>query len=92
MNKTELVQKIVSGPREVHTKAAIEATLAGLADAVAAELAAGGQVIVPGLGKFEATRRAARTARNPRTGEEISVPEKRVVKFKAAKGLREAVE
>jgi DNA-binding protein HU-beta len=43
------------------------------------------------IGQFEVVERAARTARNPQTGEDIPVPAKRVAKFKASKKLKDAV-
>lgn len=55
------------------------------------DLKAKGEVSIRGLGKFKVATRAARQARNPATGETISVPEKRVVKFSPAKALREAI-
>lgn len=46
---------------------------------------------VPGLGKFVLVDRAARTARNPKTGEEIQVPAKKALKFRIAKVCKDAV-
>lgn len=43
--------------------------------------------IVPGMGRFKLVTRAARTGRNPATGEAMEIPEKMVIKFKAAKGF-----
>jgi len=51
-----------------------------------------GEITLPRIGKFSVGRRAARTGRNPRTGEAIEIPARRVVRFKPAKCLREAVE
>lgn len=50
-----------------------------------------GELILPGLGKLVSQKRAARMARNPATGEQIRVPAKKVVKFRVAKALRDAV-
>ncbi len=44
-----------------------------------------------GWGKFEVTDKAAKTGRNPKTGEEIQIPAKKAVKFKAGKGLADKV-
>ncbi|MGL5936777.1 MAG: HU family DNA-binding protein, partial [Cetobacterium sp.] len=44
-----------------------------------------------GFGKFETKTQSARVCRNPKTGEEVKVPEKKVVKFKVGKGLAEKV-
>jgi DNA-binding protein HU-beta len=50
-------------------------------------LAQGQGVALPGLGSFTVTLHAARTGRNPRTGEPIAIPARKRVRFKAAKGL-----
>ena len=54
-------------------------------------LSKGGEVSIAGLGIFSTKTRAARQARNPRTGEPISVPAMRVPKFRPAKALKDAV-
>lgn len=54
-------------------------------------LSLGNDVDLSGFGKFMVTERAARTARNPQTGDAIEVPAKLVVKFKPAKGLKDAM-
>ena len=51
----------------------------------------GDEVSVAGLGIFSAKTRAARTARNPRTGEAVNVPAMRVPKFRPAKALKDSV-
>ena len=51
----------------------------------------GEEVTFLGFGKFEVAERAARTGRNPQTGEEMTIEAKKVVKFKPGKGLSEAV-
>lgn len=51
----------------------------------------GDEISFLGFGKFEVTERAARTCRNPQTGEEIKVEAKKAVKFKAGKALSEKV-
>ena len=50
-----------------------------------------GGVRVDGFGSFKVTNRAARVAKNPRTGEEVKVPAKKVVTFKAAAVLKDGV-
>ena len=54
-------------------------------------LVKGEEISFIGFGKFEVTERAARTGRNPQTGEEMTIEAKKVVKFKPGKGLSEAV-
>lgn len=51
----------------------------------------GERVALPGLGVFNVKERAARTGRNPRTGEVVQIPAKKVVKFTASKALQTAV-
>ena len=46
---------------------------------------------LPGLGKLELKNRKARKGRNPKTGEEIDIPAKRVVKFRVAKAAKDAI-
>ena len=60
-------------------------------DAITNCLATEGKLQLPGFGAFEVRDRAARTGRNPQTGESIEVPACRTVGFKAGKSLREAV-
>jgi DNA-binding protein HU-beta len=89
MNKASLVDIVhekVGG-----TKADSERAVEALIEAIAMTLKNGEQVSIAGLGIFEAKMRKARTARNPRTGEPIEVPAMRVPKFRAAKGLKDAV-
>ncbi|MGL5574357.1 HU family DNA-binding protein [Cetobacterium sp.] len=52
----------------------------------------GDDLSVLGFGKFEVTTQSARTCRNPQTGEQMQVPEKKVVKFRVGKSLTEKVD
>ena len=58
---------------------------------IAGSLQAGNKVVMPGLGTLSVSVRAARSGRNPATGEAIDIPEKNAIKFKAAKSLLEAI-
>ena len=62
-----------------------------LVDVVTREVAAGGAVAVPGLGKFSCRDRAERSVRNPATGEAIVKPADRAVKVSVAKALKDVV-
>lgn len=73
------------------TKADAERAVETMIEAIVGELKKGGEVSVAGLGIFKTKMRAARTARNPRTGASVQVPSMRVPKFQAAKALKEAV-
>ena len=87
MTKTELIEKIAaeSGLTKKDAGKAFAATVA----AITGSLVAGDKVTVPGFGTFEA--RAARTGKNPRTGEPVKIAACKVPAFKAGKGLKEAV-
>lgn len=89
MNKASIVDKVhgVLGG----TKADAERAVDTVFDSIIGELKGGNDVSVAGFGIFSAKMRAARTARNPRTGESIKVPAMRVPKFRAAKALKDAV-
>ncbi len=73
------------------TKVQAEEIVDLMIDSVVNTLKKGGEVSIAGLGIFSTKTRAARQARNPRTGETISVPAMRVPKFRAAKALKDAV-
>lgn len=97
MNQKDLidaVQKRAIQKRDgMHiNKADVEAMFASLAEITMEEMSVeGGEVPLPGIGKLKADTRAARTGRNPATGEEIAIPAKNVVKFSAAKMLKDAL-
>ncbi len=61
-------------------------------DAMASALARGHRIEIRGFGSFTVTHRPSRVGRNPRSGEQVIVPEKRVPHFKAGKALREGVD
>jgi DNA-binding protein HU-beta len=85
MNKTELTAKIAesAGLSKVDAKKALDATLAAIVEAVKA----GDKVTLIGFGTFAVTKRDARKGINPQTKKTISIPAKKVVKFKAGAGL-----
>ena len=89
MNKQDLVE-FVHG-KMGGTKVAAEEIVNGLIDSIIATLKKGGEVSIAGLGIFSVKRRAARMARNPKTGEQVKVAATRVPKFRAAKALKDAV-
>lgn len=89
MNKAELIDKVAVAA-ELNKASATRAVEAVL-DSIAGTLKGGDQVTLSGFGTFSVSARAARTGRNPRTGESISIPASKNPKFKAGKGLKDAV-
>ena len=89
MNKASIVDAVhaVLGGTRVQAEQAVETMINAVIDA----LKKGDEVSIAGLGIFSVKQRAAREARNPRTGEAIKVPAMRVPKFRAAKALKDAV-
>ncbi len=89
MNKqalVELVHEKIGG-----TKVQAEEVVNSMFDAIVNTLKRGDEVSIAGIGIFSVKDRAARMARNPKTGEPVQVPATRVPKFRAAKALKEAV-
>ena len=73
------------------SKVQAEKALGAFTGAVTDSLKSGNKIALVGFGTFDVSARAARVARNPRTGEPINVPAMNVPRFKAGKGLKEAV-
>ena len=89
MNKVDIANAVHS--KLGGTKVQAEEVVDTVIDSIVSTLKKGGEVSIAGLGIFSTKVRAARQARNPRTGQSISVPSMRVPKFRPAKGLKEAV-
>ena len=89
MNKSELVEHVakVAGL----SKAAANTVLDAVVDAITKALKKGDEVALVGFGTFKVRNRAARTGRNPQTGETIKIKATKVPAFKAGKALKEAV-
>ena len=73
------------------TKVQAEEVVDGLFNAIIDTLKKGQEVSVAGFGIFSVKQRAARTARNPKTGEQVRVAAKKVPKFRPAKGLKDSI-
>ncbi len=86
MGKTELVQKMAE-TAEI-TKAAAAKALDAVIDGIMEAALAGDKVVMVGFGTFSVAKRNARTGRNPRTGKEIKIPAKKVLKFKPSSSLK----
>ncbi|UOD49231.1 HU family DNA-binding protein [Orrella daihaiensis] len=89
MNKTELIDHIAS--KADISKAAAARALDALIGGVKTTLKKGGTVTLVGFGTFAVSARAARTGRNPRTGETIKIKKAKVPKFRPGKALKDAV-
>jgi DNA-binding protein HU-beta len=90
MNKSELIEAIANGSSVTKISAAkmLDVLMATITDA----LKSGDQVVIPGFGSFSTGLRAARTGRNPQTGDVLQIKASRVAKFKAGKSLKDAVQ
>jgi DNA-binding protein HU-beta len=89
VNKNDLVSA-VSGRSDL-SKADATKAVDAVIDCISDELKTGGDVRLIGFGTFSVANRAASRGRNPRTGEAIDIPASRQPKFKAGKGLKDAV-
>ena len=89
MNKAELIDAIATGSGL--TKADSRRALDAFVEATEGALKKGDRVALIGFGSFSISERSARKGRNPRTGKEISIPAKKVVKFKAGTDLTKKV-
>lgn len=89
MNKTDIANAVHQ--KLGGTKVQAEDVVDTVIECIVSTLKKGGEVSVAGLGIFSTKKRAARQARNPRTGESISVPAMNVPKFRPAKALKDAV-
>ena len=89
MNKQDLIGKIAdeTGATKSSASAAVDALLDGITRA----LKKGDTITFVGFGTFKTSQRKARVARNPRTGDAIKIPKRRVVRFTAGKALKSAV-
>lgn len=89
MNKNDLIAAVAESTAISKASAAqaVEATF----EAIASALKAGDEVKIIGFGNFSVAKRAASQGRNPRTGETIKIAASKSPKFKAGKGLKDAV-
>ena len=89
MNKNDLVAAVAAstGLSKSDSANAVD----GVFDAITDTLKAGGDIRLVGFGTFSVARRAASRGRNPRTGEPIAIPASNQPKFKAGKGLKDAL-
>lgn len=90
LKKADLVANVMqkASLSRADSKRAVDAILEGIED----ELREGNKINLVGFGSFQVKDQAARTGRNPQTGEDIHIPAKKVVRFSPGKGLKEAVQ
>ena len=89
MNKSELIDAIAqqSGLSKTDAGKALDATINSITEALKAD----DTVTLVGFGTFGVKERAARTGRNPQTGETLEIKASKVPSFKAGKGLKDAI-
>jgi DNA-binding protein HU-beta len=89
MNKGDLIESVAnqSGLTKADAGRAVDAVL----DAITGSLMQGNKVTLPGFGTFSTSKRAARSGRNPSTGETIKIKAKTIAKFKPGSKMTEAV-
>ena len=91
MTKKDFIE-VYAAKGNFETKAEPERKLNSLLDLCEEVLVKGDDINFVGWGKFEVRETPARTGRNPKTGEEIAISAKKVVKFKAGKGLADKID
>ena len=90
MNRNDLVDAVAASTNMTKADAAI--AVDAVLDAITAALKNGNEVRLAGFGTFVVSQRAASEGRNPRTGEKIQIPASKLPKFRAGKGLKDAVQ
>src|ERR1022692_3332930 len=89
MTQTQIVKAMAEACEISNAKA--REVLTFLSDTAIKEVKKNGLFVVPGLGRLVRVDRKARMGRNPATGETISIPAKKVVKFRVAKAVKDAI-
>ena len=89
MNKGDLVAAVAgdAGVSKSQAQAAVDSVLSN----IEGTLAGGGRVALVGFGTFSVSHRNARQGRNPRTGDPIRIPARKVARFTPGKALKEAI-
>ena len=91
MTRSDLVEELANRFGQLTHRDA-EYAVKTILDAVSDALVRGHRIEIRGFGSFSVNRRPPRMGRNPRSGESVAIPEKRVPHFKPGKALREAVD
>ena len=90
MTKSELIERLSEADGSLSRNEA-EAVVNGIIDAMIQALQGGERVEIRGLGSFTVRERKARVARNPKTGDTVEIPARKIPFFKTGKELRERV-
>ena len=91
MTRSDIVEELAARFAQLTHRDA-ESAVKTILDAMSDALVRGNRIEIRGFGSFSVSRRPPRVGRNPRSGERVQVPEKRVPHFKPGKALREAVD
>ncbi len=91
MTRSELVEELAARFSQL-TQRDAEHSVKAILDAMNDALVRGHRIEIRGFGSFSVNHRAPRLGRNPRNGESVDIPEKRVPHFKPGKALRESVD
>jgi integration host factor subunit beta len=91
MTRSDLVEELAARFAQLTHRDA-ELAVKTVLDAISDALVKGHRIEIRGFGSFSINRRPPRVGRNPRSGESVHIPEKRVPHFKPGKALREAVD
>ncbi len=90
MNKADLINALAA--KNAISKKDADKAVTAVLDLIAEALKSGDKVQIMGFGSFEVKERAARTGKNPATGETIEIPASKAVVFKAGKALKDSVQ
>lgn len=91
MTRSDLIEELATRFSQLTHRDA-EHSVKIILDAMSDSLVRGNRIEIRGFGSFSVNRRPPRMGRNPRSGESVAIPEKRVAHFKPGKALREAVD
>jgi DNA-binding protein HU-beta len=89
VNKTELIDAIADNTGVA--KSTVDTVIRGLTETIETQVAKGDKIQIPGFISFQKVKRAARTGRNPQTGEAIQIPASETVKVTAGARLKASV-
>ena len=89
MTQTQMIRELAEATQVPNKTAKLFVTTLG--EMAIRETKKNGMFVIPGIGRLVRVERKARTGRNPATGEAIKIPAKKVVKFRVAKAVKDAI-